>query len=164
VVVRNKRNSCCLERLGTMIFSRRAKAAGEDQIKSRFVFSMPIGRKNRQKRSLFRDPVALDIFRRVAKGLSEDGFKVTEAKPGKACVAAFSIRFPTLEVTAVLDASWRGENIQCRIWTHCYVPFWRKLSPELVSQNWICACTAIEKVLTEKLGVESFQQLRTKEG
>jgi hypothetical protein len=146
-----------------VIFSKRAEAAGAQHIKSRFTFSMLVGRENRKKRTLFRDPIGLELFEKIVLRLRADGFRATEAKPTKASVATFKIKFPELDVTASLLASWRGHKIECRLYTGCSTPFWRHVPATTVSDRWVQGCAAIEKILREDPSVDSVTLLTKEE-
>ena len=95
-----------------MIGAKRADAAGSEQVKSRFFFTVVNTSEVKHKLSTFRDPLGLDAFNRVVDQLRAEGFNVTEAKPGKACVAAFQVRFSGFEVCAASITSllWLTEH------------------------------------------------------
>jgi hypothetical protein len=136
-----------------MKFGKKAEAAEGEQIKSSFLFTIPNESRDKQGRTLFRDPLGLDIFRKIASQLRADGFEATEAAPGKACVAAFEIRFPKFDVSAMLLTSRRADTVQCRVSTWCTTALWRRVPPKLVSEGWIRACEAIEKILRQDSNV-----------
>jgi hypothetical protein len=146
-----------------VIFAKRAEAADAEHIKSRFTFSMLAGRENRKKRTLFRDPIGLEIFEKIVSRLRADGFRATEAKPTKASVATFKIKFPELDVTASLLASWRGHRIECRLYIGCITPVWRHVPQTIVSERWVQGCAAIEKILRADLSVEALSLLTKEE-
>jgi hypothetical protein len=137
--------------MDTVRFGKKADAAGADQIKNLFLFTIPNKSRDKQGRTFFRDPLGLDVFRKVANQLRADGFQATEATPGKACVAAFEISFPKFDVCALLQTSRHGYTVRCSVITWCTRPLWRHVSPQLVSEGWIQSCAAIEKILRRDL-------------
>jgi RHS repeat-associated protein len=145
------------QRMDSMIAWKRADAAGAERIKSRFLFTIPKKSDDKEKVGAFRDPLGLDFFRTVADQLRTSGFQVTEAKPGKACVASFAIRFPKFEVFAILLAHRpTADVVQCRVQTWCLRPLLRVVSPDLVSEEWMRVCAAIEKILRHDPNVTSL--------
>ncbi|MGA8437824.1 MAG: hypothetical protein WB762_14860 [Candidatus Sulfotelmatobacter sp.] len=146
-----------------MKFGKKAEAAEGEQIKSSFLFTIPNKSRDKQGRTLFRDPLGLDIFRKIARQLRTEGFQATEAAPGKACVAAFEIRFPKFDVFAMLLTSRRADTVQCRVSTWCTTALWRRVSPELVSEGWIRACEAIEKILRQDSNVTALTWMTEKD-
>lgn len=140
-----------------MIGAKRADAAGSEQVKSRFFFTVVNTSEVKHKLSTFRDPLGLDAFNRVVDQLRAEGFNVTEAKPGKACVAAFQVRFSGFEVCAILLAHRTAPDlVQCRAHTWCVRPLWRRVPPEVVSKEWIRSCTAIERALRRDASITSL--------
>jgi hypothetical protein len=76
---------------------------GQSETKSRFSFDMPdTGQRNDSKVTVFRDPAAVPMLREIATALKTEGYDVTHPKPGKACHAACSVRFPHLVIGLVL--------------------------------------------------------------
>ena len=146
-----------------MKFGKKAEAAEEEQIRSSFLFTIPNKSRDKQGRTLFRDPLGLDMFRKIASQLRVDGFQATEAVPGKACVAAFEIHFPRFDFFAMLLTSRRADTVQCRVSTWCTTPLWRRVPPQLVSEGWISACEAIEKILRQDPNVRELTWITEKE-
>jgi hypothetical protein len=108
-------------------------------------------------------PIGLEIFEKIVLPLRADDFRATEAKPTKASVATFKIKFPELDVTASLLASWRGHRIECRVYTGCITPFWRHVPPTTMTERWVQGCAAIEKILRGDPSVGSLTLLTKEE-
>jgi hypothetical protein len=140
-----------------MMFLRRADAAKAEKIKCCLRFAISSDSLNKQEITTFRDPLGLELFRRVATQLRSEGFQVTNAKPGKACVAAFKVRFPQFSVFAMLRAHRPTPDIvQCKVDTWCLRAIWHRASSQLVSEGWISLCAAIERILRQDLKVMSL--------
>jgi hypothetical protein len=131
------------------MFDKRAEAEGADQIRSQFAFTVPDNSGCGQKVRPFRDPIALGVLVKVVERLRADGLRVTDAKPGMACHAAFSVKFPEFEVLVILLARRRDGIVDCRILSWCARSPWRRPSPRVVSEGWSRACVAIKKALSQ---------------
>ncbi len=78
-----------------------------NRLKSRSIFEvseerLPLEARGYLATRPFRDPAALDIVRRIAFGLRERGYEVTEPKHGRACDAIFRCRFKGFNITLIL--------------------------------------------------------------
>jgi len=143
----------------TLIFPTRARAAGSEQIRRRFLFTIPNSSQNKLRRGLFRDALGFGMFCEIAKQLRSEGFDVTNVKPGKACVASFEVKFPEFNVFAMLLTRPRHRLIRCRVSTWCIRPIWRRVSPETVSKGWTRVCAAMERILSGDSRVTSLRCL-----
>jgi hypothetical protein len=146
-----------------MKFGKMAEASHANQIKSSFIFTATAVSEAKENNRRFRDPLGLDISRRIASQLRAGGFSVTDVKPGSACDAAFNIRFPKFDVVSILLANRSSGIVKCSIATWCVRAFWRRVSPQEVSEGWTRACTAIEKALTQDPTVTSLLWLTEEE-
>jgi hypothetical protein len=142
-----------------MIGRTRATAEDEDRIKNEFEFTVSNVSESRSEPRIFRDPLALEVHRRLAAQLRMDGFDVTDAKPGKACDAAFSVKFPKFNVFVMIAA----ERPNYAILTWCSRPLWTTVPPREVSDDWVRTCDGIEKALKQDLNVSSIKRFPRKQ-
>jgi hypothetical protein len=142
-----------------MIRSRSERTEESDHIKSRFLFKVPVPLGAPPKR--FRDPVALEIFQRLAEHLRKKGLKVTDPKPGKACDAAFRIEFRGYLVVVIILAERTQGFVDCSILTWCARSVWHlsKLSQEEVFEGWSHACSMIDQALSQHTQVISLRRM-----
>jgi hypothetical protein len=146
-----------------MLFGKPADAAGSDQIKSSFTFTLPVDSGPEIARSPFRDPVGLEAMVFVADRMRTDGFKVTRVRPGSYYCAGFDVRLPEFHVKATLDAERTDGILDCILDTHCSTLLWRSVPPEVVSNGWIRCCSAIEGILRQYPGTTSLLWLTQEE-
>jgi len=146
-----------------MIGWKIAEAAGSDQVRSHFLFRVPVSSEAEQHVKRFRDPLALDIFRKLANRLRAQGFDVSQAKSGSACDAIFTTRFSEFRVIAIILAKRSVGVVECDVLTWCLRPFWRHVIPQVVSESWIRTCSAMEQILRENPSITSLQRLSENE-
>jgi hypothetical protein len=150
-----------------MRFGKIAEASVRDKMRSCFLITARVRSTAPDSIKRFRDPIAIEILQRVAIRLRAEGFLVTEPRPGKACDGGFDVRFPKFSVTAILLAKRSAAAAHCIVLTWCSRPFWRRLSPQAVSEGWIRVCSAIEAALNSDvaaLELESVQRFTENEG
>src|SRR5216683_5414723 len=69
----------------------------------------------RQRRTLFRDSVAIPTLRIIAQALHVQGYRVTDPRPGKACHGVFDVRFRDVTIIVILAVSRRRGKVEFRL-------------------------------------------------
>jgi hypothetical protein len=128
-------------------------------VKSCFVFAISGDTLEGKAPRVFRDPVGPQVGGKIADQLRARGFRVTAVKPGKACDAAFGIKFPKFNVTVVLTVTRRAEIVECDVLTWCIKRFWRSVSDGTLSEEWGRVCVVIYETLRQDTDVTSLQWL-----
>jgi hypothetical protein len=136
-------------------------------MKSRTIFEVnesllaPMARGYQMTRP-FRDPAGLDISQKIASGLRQQGYEVTEPKNGKACDAVFRCKFKDFSITAVLAIDDRREGVvKCRLltWKSRKTPLARLLQRDppmstAMEEQWKRLCSALDEQLRGAVGAE----------
>ena len=156
MVVRHGGTLCLGQRMDAMICRTRARAEAEDRIGTEFEFTVSRISAPDYQPPIFRDPVALELHRRLAAKLRDKGFCVTDARPGKACDAAFCVQFPKFNVFVMIAS----ERPDYSILTWCSRRMWTHVSPQEVANGWTRTCDTIETALKEDPSVLSMQRIR----
>ena len=108
---------------------------------------------------LFRDPIGPRLLSEVADELRSVGFRVTDAKPGKACDAAFTVSFDKFRVSVVLLATRRSGFIHCAVLTWLTNSSWRSTVPDSARAEWDRVCAVAEQALKHNKGIVSCERL-----
>lgn len=135
-----------------------AETSTVDAIRSCFEFTVEAT--GSRPAAKFRDPIGINILRRVADRLLKNGFEVTNVKSGSACAGAFRVLFAGFSIAAIIVVQ-RSETglASCMVMTWPVRRFWQRISTPLVSEGWECACLAMENALTQDGEVRSLRRL-----
>jgi hypothetical protein len=135
----------------------------EVEVKSCCVFTfcdegLPSGKSRSHALRPFRDPAALLIFQRLAHGLRQEGYEITEPKHGDACDAIMRCKLNDVVITLVINGQERKETVEYRLLT------WRRTTAlgkllgrdrQLTSgdkKEWNSLCLAIGQELQDVIG------------
>ena len=115
----------------------------------------------------FRDPAGLAILKRIAAGLSRNGYAVSNAKPAFGIEAGFSCQLrPGFDLQVSLGVSERRNGlVECDLITYHSPPFLKRIlardstfHAEWV-EDWRRFCLAVNNQLLQELGAVSVSWL-----
>lgn len=141
----------------------------KSQTRSRFFFDVPDIKSQIAEAGLFKDPAAVPMLQTVKESLSAQGFDVTDPRPGKACHASCTVRFPRLHVALVLLVQ-RSEGLihfQLLTWPYQRLSqrmLHQRLQPPGDCDEWTKVCAAIGEILHRDLKLTSFMSTTFREG
>jgi hypothetical protein len=120
-------------------------------------FTFPADREDKEeKRSFVRDR---RICEQIAERLRADGFDVSKTRRGKPRGAVLNVKFDGFDVTIILDANRLKRSVKCNVLTWTHASRWRRVSPELVADEWARTRKALEKVLRRDREASSLSWL-----
>lgn len=112
---------------------------------------------------LFRDPVALRVMERIASGLQQNGFQVTDPRPGKACPAACELPLKDRRIHIVLVIDRDSGRLNCHLLTFCSQSIIRSLlhlnmlNSLGLAETWMQLCGAIDQSLRKIDSIRNVQ-------